>query len=89
MEILVCCQHVDSATFFVEGNAAINESEKRVIATDANTESWVNLRAALTDENVPSDDDLAAEFFHAETLAAGVATVLDGALSFFMGHGSR
>jgi hypothetical protein len=31
---------------------------------------------------------LAAEFFHAEALAAGIATVLDGTLSFFMGHKS-
>ena len=60
-----------------------------MVAAHSDTEAGMHFGAALTDENVAGDDDLSAEFFHAEALAAGIATVLDGALSFFMGPGSR
>ena len=79
---------IHAAAFLVEEHAAIDEGEERVVPTAANAEARMHLSPALSDDDVPGDDSLAAEFFHAKALAAGIATVLDGALSFFMGHGS-
>ena len=81
--------HVHAAAFLVELHAAVDEGEERVVTADADTETWMHLRSALADEDVTGDDGLAAELFHAEALAAGIATVFNGALSFFMGHKSR
>jgi hypothetical protein len=78
--------HVHAAPITVEGDAAVGEREQGVVAADADIEAGVELRAALADDDVTGDDGLAAELLHAETLAARVATVLDGALSFLMGH---
>ena len=79
---------VYAATFLVEEHPAIDEREKRVVPAATDAQARMDLGAALTDDDVSSDHSLAAEFFHAEALAAGIATVLDGALSFFMGHKS-
>jgi hypothetical protein len=49
----------------------------------------MDLGTALADDDVSSNHGLAAELFHAEAFAARIATVLDGSLSFFMGHESR
>ena len=56
-------------------------------ATD--TDTRMNLRATLSDYDVAGDDGLATKLLHAETFAAGVASVLDGALSFLMSHDSE
>jgi diadenosine tetraphosphatase ApaH/serine/threonine PP2A family protein phosphatase len=60
-----------------------------VVTADADTNTWMHFRSALTDDDVTSDDSLAAVFLDAEALAAGVTSVLDGTLSFFMGHVRR
>src|SRR4051812_23148037 len=69
-------------------HAAIDEREQGVVAAAADADTRMHLGAALADQDVAGDHRLAAEFFHAETLAARVASVFDGALSFFMGHES-
>ena len=79
---------VDAAAFAVEEHFAIDESEEGVVLAATDAEARMHLRSTLADDDVASDDRLAAELFHAEALAAGIATVFDGALSFFMGHGS-
>ncbi len=80
---------IHAATFLIEENATVNEGEESVISAATDAQARMDFGATLADDDVTSDDNLAAEFFHAEALAAGIATVLDGALSFFMGHGSR
>ena len=40
----------------------------------------------LADDDVARDHFLPAEFFNAEALAAGVATVLDRTLTFLVSH---
>lgn len=80
--------HVYAAAFLVEKHAAIDECEERVVLAATDAQARMDLGATLADNDVSSDHGLAAEFFHAEALAAGIATVLDGTLSFFMGHGS-
>lgn len=62
--------HVDAATFFVEENTAVDESEERVVTATTNTQARMHFRATLADDDVTSDHGLAAEFFHAEALAA-------------------
>jgi hypothetical protein len=79
---------VHAAAFLVEEHAAIDESEERVVTTATDAKARMHFGAALADDDVSGDHGLAAEFFHAEALAAGIATVLDGTLSFFMGHKS-
>ena len=81
--------HIHATTFAVEFDFAIDEGENRVIATDADVTTGMELCSALADDDVPGNHGLAAEFFHAEALAARVASVFDGALSFLMGHGGE
>jgi hypothetical protein len=64
-----CCHNVDTATTFVEEHFTIAQSKERVVASDAYIEAWCPAGAALTNDDVASDDCLATEFFYAETLA--------------------
>ena len=94
IEISVRCEqssrgnHVHAAAVLVEEHPAIDQSEERVIPATTDSESRMDLGAALADDDVSGDDGLATELLHAEALAAGVASVFNGALSFFMGHKS-
>ena len=81
--------NIHAAAFAVEEHLAINQCKKRVVAAHADANARMHLGAALADDDVAGDDRLTAKFFHAEAFAAGIATVFDGALSFFMGHGRR
>jgi hypothetical protein len=58
-----------------ERDATIDERIDRVILaqTDAGADS--PLGAALTDDDVTSDDSFATELLHAETTASGITTV--------------
>src|SRR5206468_7371884 len=51
------------------------EGEQGVVATAADVGAGVEVRAALTDDDLAGLDDLAAEALHAETLRVGVTTV--------------
>ena len=82
------CHHIHAATFLVEEHATVHKGEQCVIPAATDTEAWMHLRSALADDDVASNHGLAAELLNAEALAARLATVLDGTLSFFMGHGS-
>jgi len=70
----------------VETNLAIDECPDRVIAAQADILAGEELRAALADDDIAGDDDLAAELFHAEAFADAIAPVFDGTLTFFMSH---
>ena len=78
--------NVDAAAFAVEEHAAVDEGENRVVTAHTDTLTGVELGAALADDDVTGDDGLAAELLNAETLAAGIAPVTDGTLTFFMCH---
>jgi tRNA threonylcarbamoyladenosine biosynthesis protein TsaE len=60
-----------------------------VVTANADTHAGMPLGAALADDDVTGDHSLTAELLHAKALGAGIATVLDGTLSFLMGHKSR
>jgi len=77
---------VDPATGFVEFHMTLDQSEDGVIAAEADIAAGLELRSALTQNDVARNDGFAAEFFHAEAFADAVASVFDAALSFFMRH---
>lgn len=78
--------YIDTAAFTVEEYAAVHQGENGVVTAHAHALAGVPLGAALADDDVARDYFLAAEFFHAEALAAGVATVLDRTLTFLVSH---
>ena len=80
---------VHTTAILVEKDSASHESEDGVVAAKTDIAAWNPLRATLAEDDVPTDDGFAAEFFDAKTLALAVATVFDGTLSFFMGHKKR
>lgn len=62
--------HIDAAGFAVKHDLAIDQREKRVITAATDAEARMHFGAALADDDVAGDDGLAAEFLHAEALAA-------------------
>ena len=62
------------------------EREQRVVAAPADTQTRVEVGAALTNNDLASVDKLTAETLHAETLGVGVTTVARGRRAFFMCH---
>ena len=78
--------NIHAAAFAVETDLAVHEGENGVISPETDILAGQELGAALADDDVACDDRLAAEFFHAETLAYAIAPVLNTALTFFMCH---
>lgn len=78
--------YVDAAAVPIEVDVAVDEGEEGVVFAHTDILAGVPLGAALTNDDVASDDGFAAKFFDAETVTAGVASVLNRALSFFMCH---
>jgi hypothetical protein len=66
---------------------AINQREQGVVFAHPHTRARVNLRAELTNNDIPSADVLATKLLDAPTLTDGVATVACAALSLLMSHG--
>jgi len=69
-----------------ECNLAWFECEKSVILAYAAVLTWFEFRAALTDDNRPSLDSLAAISLDSTMLGIAVATVPGRALSLLMCH---
>ena len=67
---LVCGDNIYTATAFIEEHAAIGKSEDGVIFANANIKTGSPACAALTNDDVTSNDSLAAEFFDTEAFAA-------------------
>ena len=80
---------VHATTIAIEEDVTGNAGVDGEVLAEVDVLTGVPLGATLADDDVARDDDFTTELFHAEALGAGVATVLDGALSFFMGHGIR
>ena len=78
---------VDAPVAAIKADVAVGKGEKGMIATHADVVTGVELGAALTDEDGAGENELAAEAFHAETLAVAVAAVACRSLTFFMCHG--
>src|SRR5687768_17067064 len=72
--------------FRLEGGAAGHQRENRVVAAEADVVAGAPLGAALADDDVARDDELAAEFFHAEAFSGGIAAVPGRAACFLMSH---
>jgi hypothetical protein len=53
----------------VETHTARDEREQSVVLAKANACARINLGAALTDDNVATDDAFATEFLNAKTAA--------------------
>src|SRR6266404_3247778 len=70
----------------IEAHISIHQRKNCIIAAEPHISSRQKFRPALADNNVASDNHLAAKFFHAQPFADAVAAVLDAALSFFMSH---
>lgn len=51
----------------MESDAAVGQREESVVTTHADIGTRVNLRPALTDNNIAANNFLAAKFFHAKT----------------------
>ena len=77
---------VHATTFAVEEYATINKGEDGVVAAHTHVLAGVELGATLTNDDVAGDNSLATELLHAEALAAGIATVTNGTLTFLMCH---
>ncbi len=56
------------------------------VATTADVDAGVEVRAALTDDDLAGEDLLAAEALHAQSLSVGVTTVTGGACALFVCH---
>ena len=76
-----------AASFAVEIDTAVNQGENRMIASQAHVLSGVPLGSALPDNYIAGNDSLSSKLFNSQSLAAGVASVLDRSLSFLVSHG--
>src|SRR5690606_20264811 len=82
------CDHVDDAAAAAvgEGHRARSEREQRVVLATADVVAGVEVRAALTNDDLAGVDDLAAEALHAQVLGVRVATVARGARALLVCH---
>ena len=69
-----------------ELHLAVNESEQRVVLAHANVGTGVVSRAALTHDDVTSNESLAPKDFHAETFGMRFAAVVGLADTFLVSH---
>src|SRR3954447_18728220 len=64
-----------AAAFGAELDGAGSGREQRVVTAAAHVHAWVEVSAALADDDLAGLDDLAAEALDAQPLGGGVATV--------------
>jgi len=74
------------ATGAIEAHVSIYQRKNRVIAAEPHIFPGQKFGPALTNNNVASNNHLAAKFFHTQPLADTVTPVFNAALSFFMSH---
>src|SRR5690606_33324756 len=80
-------RHVTTATTLGgEFHGAGHGGEQRAVAAEADVGARVEGGAALTHEDVASQNVLAAVFLHAEALGVGVATVTRRTAGYLMSH---
>jgi hypothetical protein len=67
-------------------NDSAGESKKRIIFGSADIATRLKARAALPYDDASGLYGLTAEYFYAQPLTVGLATVADRALTFLMSH---
>jgi hypothetical protein len=72
--------------FLFELHMTIAFCEQRVITTDADIHTCMNSRSALANNNIASNDSLAAIYLDAQPFGFRIATVLTTAACFLMCH---
>jgi hypothetical protein len=75
-----------AATLLAELHRAGDEGEERVIATTPNSDTGVEVRTALADDDLASVDNLAAETLDAKVLGVRVAPVARRRCTLFVCH---
>src|SRR5205807_5339954 len=70
----------------IEAHVPVDQRKNSVVATKPDVFPWQKFCPPLPDNNVARHDQLASEFFHAQSLADAIAPVLYAALSFFVSH---
>jgi hypothetical protein len=80
--------HVDetSATSGTEVHPACGLGEECVVLAASDVDPWVEVRAALTDDDRSGADALAVGGLHTKALRVRVAAVTSGAAAFGLGH---
>src|SRR5690554_2674476 len=73
-------------TLDAELDLAVDEREQRVVATQADARTRVELGAALANDDVAGIDGLAAEDLDAQVLRVGVAAVARGTYAILVCH---
>ena len=68
----------------LELHLAVNEREQSVIGADAYVVARVNVRAALSYENVARENELSVSALYTQSLGLGISTVLGRTHTFFM-----
>lgn len=81
-------QNRDAAMRTVPLDEAVDEGEERVVGAGADVGARVVLGAALADDDVAGEDELAVVLLHAEALGNAALAVVAGSLSFFVCHGN-
>jgi len=79
-------QNIHSSTFAVKAYNSIRKSIQGIVFAPADIPAWMELGAALPDDDSSGADALAAEDLDAEPLACRFAAVAYRTLSFFMCH---
>src|SRR5437870_10319985 len=77
---------IHSSSRPIEAHVPIDQRKNGVVATEPDILTRQKFRPPLPHNNVARDDQLASEFFHAQSLADAIAPVLYAALSFFVSH---
>src|SRR5690349_3156121 len=72
-----------------ELHLTLDQGEQGVVLADADIGAGMELRAALTDDDVAGDDALTTELLDAKTTAGAIATVAGATACLFMCHCSE
>jgi len=84
-------RRVDADLFFVPTEALKSNNtrdfcKQRVVLANADIGAGMNFGAPLTNQDIPGQDMLSAEAFHAKALRVAVSPVSGGSNPFFMRH---
>ena len=70
----------------LELDSAVGQSEQSIVAAAANIGTGMDLRAALLDEDVASQNILTVSTLYAKALRLGITAILSRADTFFMSN---
>src|SRR6266568_2934302 len=81
---------IDTATFariMSKLDIAIDQSEQRMVTTNANVISRLDLRSTLADNDAASSNKLTIITFHTQHFGLAIPTIAGATHTFFMRHG--